>query len=257
MNRATQPAVTDGYEWNSNRRTPGPPMVTRTTAGRLGVVCLAAASGYFEYVAVASLAVGSDGCAQAWNFGDVTLVTNSEADGEDASMTEAEASGGPIVDAGQEPAVFDAVDTGGESALEPPACGFTVCSGTCTDTESDNRNCGACGAQCTLSNQICSGGMCTCASGYHVCNGECSSNDSILSCGTSCTTCIFPTGGTFLTCTNGVCGSCDSLSTLCGATTQTPYCANLLTNAANCGGCGQACFGGDGGYGSCVDGGCL
>lgn len=46
------------------------------------------------------------------------------------------------------------------------------CGGTCTDTGSDDNNCGMCGATCGA-NSSCQGSKCTCDTGYTDCSGVC------------------------------------------------------------------------------------
>lgn len=50
--------------------------------------------------------------------------------------------------------------------------GQNLCSGTCTNPETDSSNCGGCGNICS-GGQICSGGSCQCPSGQDLCSGKC------------------------------------------------------------------------------------
>jgi hypothetical protein len=69
--------------------------------------------------------------------------------------------------------------------------GFTDCSGSCRDLDSDRLNCGACDAPCA-EGEICVAGACepTCAAPLVLCSGECSDTSSdpanCGSCGTAC-----------------------------------------------------------------------
>ena len=85
-------------------------------------------------------------------------------------------------------------DTGAQNTATDADC--TRCNGTCTDTNNDNANCGACGVLC-LTNEVCSHGACgtTCASDQKLCAGDagkpfCAStltdNANCGACGMSC-----------------------------------------------------------------------
>ncbi len=133
-----------------------------------------------------------------------------------------------------------------------PALG---CNGQCTNTNSDNNNCGGCagagGAVCnTQAGQTCTGGLC-CQANEIVCNGQCvnpqTNGDHCGGCntagGTDCT-------GT-QTCTSGTCG-CPFGQITCGGNCVTPAVDRL-----NCGTCGNACgVGQNAGKPFCVSNGC-
>ena len=72
---------------------------------------------------------------------------------------------------------------------------------TCANTQNDDQNCGACGTVCGT-DQVCAGGMCT-----FMCTGTT----------TECSAPLAMDGGTLR------------------------YCADLMTDRANCGACGNAC----------------
>jgi len=99
-------------------------------------------------------------------------------------------------------------------------CGQTCCSSTCTSTDTDPLNCGACGIACG-SGQECLFGECVCTdASLALCDGACVdvnvTEDHCGACGNACA------GGE--TCCDGTCTNTDD---------------SLL----HCGGCGQACSG--------------
>lgn len=102
-----------------------------------------------------------------------------------------------------------------------PCVGFTYCDLT---TKQCNPGCGS-EANCA-ENQDCSQvtHACSCKTGFHDCSGSCVASDSINSCGTSCSPCPVPIGGT---------ASCDgtSCSEACPLGTFR---------------CGDSCWSGDG-----------
>ncbi len=87
------------------------------------------------------------------------------------------------------------------------AAGQIVCGGTCVYAATDNAHCGACGTVCAAGS-TCVAGTCSsfCGAGTHLCGTACVADTLVSSCGTSCTPCAAPTGGT-ATCTAGVCGT--------------------------------------------------
>jgi hypothetical protein len=102
----------------------------------------------------------------------------------------------------------------------------TNCSGTCTNTNTDNNNCGTCGTVCTAP-ETCNGGTCSCASGTSLCAGACVALNTTTNCGTcgnACTAgdscisgaCVAPPPSV---CTSGTCGA------------NTIYCGNEGANA--------------------------
>ncbi len=73
----------------------------------------------------------------------------------------------------------------------------TECGTSCVDTQDDPRHCGSCANACPAgANQIavCQNGLCSssCSTGFHSCNGVCSDNTSLNSCGAVCTPCAAP-----------------------------------------------------------------
>jgi Stigma-specific protein, Stig1 len=138
--------------------------------------------------------------------------------------------------------------------------GTTLCGATCNDTQVDPNNCGGCGTKCTAG-QVCSSGKCasTCGQTQTLCGASCvnaqTDNANCGGCGTVC--------GQGQVCTAGKCAlTCQQGLTLCtqsnadagvsdasvsdassdgGGGLAFPYCANVQTDNANCGGCGITC----------------
>ena len=114
----------------------------------------------------------------------------------------------------------------------------TLCGTTCVDLTSDDKNCMACGAACS-GGAHCVSSSCQCTGGTHMCSSACVAND-VNACGTGCTKCVAPTGGT---------ATCDGTTCAQGCTTagQTPCnntCVDKTSDTSNCGACGMACTGG-------------
>jgi hypothetical protein len=161
--------------------------------------------------------------------------------------------------------------------------GQTACGTECTNTATDNANCGGCGKACGQ-NQVCQNGACACGSGLMLCSGACVSSDAnhcggcnpcpngqlcanntctsmgcpsgTTQCGSACVTTggdntlahcggcnACPTGAT--ACNSGTCG-CSGGQTLCGSS-----CVDTNSSNANCGGCGRTCTG------TCTNGTCV
>jgi hypothetical protein len=117
----------------------------------------------------------------------------------------------------------------------------TLCGTTCTNTNTDNNNCGACGTVCAAP-ETCNGGSCSCASGTSLCGGACvalNTNTNCGACGTACTgaTSCNAVGSTFqctappatactvgpcaantITCPNNALGTTGSNAGVCTAT---------------------------------------
>src|SRR5262245_44458763 len=64
--------------------------------------------------------------------------------------------------------------TSGGSGTPGASCAFgqTSCSGVCTTTATDLRNCGSCGTACG-NGQSCTSGACACTAGLSACGPAC------------------------------------------------------------------------------------
>ena len=137
---------------------------------------------------------------------------------------------------------FGSSDNSGGSCT---TLGFNECAGTCTDTQTSEASCGACGNACS-SGEICSGGVCnlSCQVGLSNCAGVCTNtlNDenNCGSCGTTCS------AGEI--CSGSVC----SLSCQSGLNNCAGICTDTSSDENNCGGCGTTCSVGE----YCVSGAC-
>jgi hypothetical protein len=137
--------------------------------------------------------------------------------------------------------------TGGEAGAGSECDdGRVECDGTCRNLQTDEFNCGSCGAVCR-SGQICIRGRCDlgaeCAPGTALCGGECVDvTNSPIHCGACGVTCA---DGFF--CSNGACMP-RCLTGQCGG-----ICVDLGYDPNNCGSCGFACSSGQ----VCSQGRCL
>lgn len=107
---------------------------------------------------------------------------------------------------------------------------FWNCSGACVDLEEDADHCGACGVGCAI-NQICS--EAACIEGEEPIGNVSVESLKGMSDGDE-------NNGEQLQCEEGV------LTTACGTS-----CVDILSDAANCGSCGQICESGICSFGSC------
>ena len=89
--------------------------------------------------------------------------------------------------------------------------GFTDCSGTCANEQTDPKHCGSCTACPVPANgtATCASAKCgiSCNAGYENCGGACVGPDDPAHCGASCTVCAGPASGNGnATCATGSCG---------------------------------------------------
>jgi hypothetical protein len=113
-----------------------------------------------------------------------------------------------------------------------PVAGQTSCAGTCTNTQTDNANCGTCGNACS-GGETCQSGTCLCPTGQTFCNAACTNtatdNSNCGMCGNACKS--------GQVCSGGTCGTvCAPPTTTCGTT-----CTNLQIDPNNCGKCSDVC----------------
>lgn len=135
--------------------------------------------------------------------------------------------------------------------------GQTACGLTCSDLESDESNCGACGRACP-SGRVCIDGTCLvaggedgCGLGQIRCSGDCiypeTNRANCGRCGHACPD--------YFTCRESTCtpfyAGDDTVCDEPGLDYCSGDCADLRTNERNCGRCGNSCTGG-----SCIDGTC-
>ena len=134
----------------------------------------------------------------------------------------------------------DVVDAGVDVSMMLPdvncPAGQSVCGTSCVDTQSDDTNCGACGATCPMG-QRCAMGVCGCSMGQTACGGSCvdtqSDERNCGACGTVC-----PAAQS---CEMGLCClPCAAPRVVCGAGARMT-CTDTQTDTSNCGACGMLC----------------
>ncbi|MBW1807034.1 MAG: S8 family serine peptidase [Deltaproteobacteria bacterium] len=131
-------------------------------------------------------------------------------------------------------------------------CNSSAADGCEANLAADSANCGICGWVCSLAHadSICFGGFCIidqCAGGFENCNNdnsdgcEISINDDVENCGQCENVCDLANAGAV--CNAGSCevGLCASGFGNCDANSVNGCEQDLLSDAANCGQCGQAC----------------
>lgn len=162
----------------------------------------------------------------------------------------------------------------------PTACGLEVCAAgqaccnyACVDTRSDQANCGGCGVTCA-DNEVCTQGVCACGDAGVECDidaGDFCCGEGIGAscvnvrsnaancggCGLSCKVANATPGSTAESCSGGACvcraaggnfEQCAAAQSCCDGV----GCADLQTDAENCGACGVTCGVGE----SCVNAQC-
>jgi hypothetical protein len=128
----------------------------------------------------------------------------------------------------------------GATGLGSCSClpGFSDCPLACFDLQVDERNCGSCGHDCPLTNDVCKAGTCACPPATpDVCGDTCVDRlTDPTACGSGCAVC--PLGAD---CGQGSCCTA-AKPTFCGPSAGS--CADLATDEAHCGACDSACTGG-------------
>jgi hypothetical protein len=151
-------------------------------------------------------------------------------------------------------------DEGGEAAAsdatsDSSACGApkTKCGSTCTNTSTDDKNCGKCGVVCGAS-QACNTGTCgySCTAPETLCNAPPEAGATPEGGGTSEAGGAGDSGGAKDGSGGGTEGGAKDASPGVDASSEAaagdggstqPYCANLGSDNGNCGACGHACSG--------------
>jgi hypothetical protein len=130
-------------------------------------------------------------------------------------------------------------------------CDANAANGCEVNTNTDPRNCGACGEVCNSTNgtAMCAAGRCSiaCAAGFANCNRDpddgCETNvrTSVANCGECGTTCSTPNATPV--CTSGACavGACARDRADCDRMVSTGCEVDTSRDAFNCGACGTVC----------------
>ena len=163
----------------------------------------------------------------------------------DQTLPPANEDGPPPADAALAPDLQVATPDGPTVDARLCGPGTSLCSKQCVSLDTDNSNCGKCGAACKAG-EVCAAAKCkvSCQAGLTDCSGSCTN---LQSDPTNC-------GGCGSVCKAGeVCaaGKC-TLSCQAGLSECSGSCVNLNTDSANCGKCGQTCKAGQ----ACVAGVC-
>jgi len=140
----------------------------------------------------------------------------------------------------------------GCSVTKACAAGQTCCSGACVDTRANSDHCGTCGTKCMVTGATakCEAGRCA----IDVCPGTTADCDkditnvcevdlskTLAHCGACGKTCPFVVNG-LPACVAGKCdATCDTGFGNCDSDVSNGCETNILTNATNCGTCGNVC----------------
>ena len=145
-------------------------------------------------------------------------------------------------------ATTDCNHTTGMCFIATCNAGFADCDGNYANgcevnTNTDTKNCGACGKVCPAvlnASATCAAGVCgfTCNAGFTLCNGACVDlKADAKNCGACGHACTAPEFGS-ATCTGGVCGfTCNAGFSPCGG--KCVPTASFQTDKKNCGTCGN------------------
>jgi hypothetical protein len=133
---------------------------------------------------------------------------------------------------------------GGAICTCPSPTTQTWCDATqvCSDLKTDTLNCGSCGNTCTIANEICAGGSCTCQAGQVLCPNACTWIEfdpyNCGGCGNICpaTEVCTPDGKG-----GGMCACPVDSPTQCTRPNGQTFCANTNYDRNNCGKCGKVC----------------
>ena len=135
--------------------------------------------------------------------------------------------------------------------------GQVICDGSCTDTNSSFENCGSCGNACS-DGQVCSLGACalSCASGLTDCSGSCVELPYNVNHCTACDAACGPYANAIPSCNNTCIMTCNEGFEDCNADRVDGCEAELATDEAHCGECGNVCSFANAAT-ECVAGGCV
>ncbi|MEI8254928.1 MAG: fibrinogen-like YCDxxxxGGGW domain-containing protein [Deltaproteobacteria bacterium] len=140
----------------------------------------------------------------------------------------------------------------GCDASHPCPAALSCCTGACVDMQADAVHCGSCSQVCSLpgATAACVAGACavgSCAAHFADCdrapaNGcESDLSSDLAACG-SCNSPCASRAHAASSCTSGLCGfTCEAGFADCDADPASGCETDTVTNAAHCGGCGQAC----------------
>ena len=125
-------------------------------------------------------------------------------------------------------------------------CDKNLCSNGCeTDTRRDNKNCGACGRECSA-NQECVDGQCLCPAGTTRCGNRCVDvnvdPENCGKCGSGCDGATDSSGNGTPTCKGGHCGYlCYAGFADCNGRSNDGCEVTIGSDAEHCGACGTKC----------------